>query len=96
LLIAKSFFVAPSSCLIFVFILSAINSTTLSETSKLRRSAFLFIIAQRVSYSGVLTSARSPFSKRLQSLSVKLLISFGGLSEVKTICFPFSIRELKV
>ena len=51
-------------------------------------AALLRMRAVRVSRSGGCTSAMSPPSKRVRSLSSKRLISMGGRSAVMTIWWP--------
>ena len=93
---ALSFFTAPSSWRIFVLSLFAIKSATSSGISRFKSSAFLRIIATLVSNSGVEISARIPDSNRLLSLSVSVFTSFGGRSDVITICFPSDKSLLNV
>ena len=59
-------------------------------------AAFVRMMAVRVSRSGGCTSASRPPSSRVHRRSSRRFISFGGRSEVTTICFPASYRQLKV
>ena len=66
-----------------------LNGKTVSYTHLIcRRSAFRLIIAVRVSKSGGEISVSKPHSNRDFSRSSSVLISFGGRSEVSTICLP--------
>ena len=93
---ASSFLTTPSSCLMFVFTFEAINSITSNFISSLSRSDFLLMMAHLVSKSGGWISAIRPHSNLFLSRSSRLLISFGGRSDTRTICLPALCRALNV
>ena len=77
---------APSSSLMFDFILVAMYPITSFATFKFSTSAFFLRIAILVSKSGTCISAISPHSNLDLNLSSNVGISFGGLSDESIIC----------
>ena len=85
---ALSFLTQPSSCLMSALSLVAIVSTTSFVRVRFKRSAFRLIMATLVSKSGGVMSAIRPHSNLVLILSSRVLMSLGGLSEVRIICLP--------
>ena len=79
-----------------VWIRLAMNSSTSGPATSRSWAAFLRRIAIRVSRSGGWTSVISPQPNRLRSRGSRFSSSFGGRSEVITICFWALCSVLKV
>ncbi len=79
---------APFNSLIFVSTFSAIKSITLSGTGSLFASLLFLKIAVLISIVGCCMSAVIPLPNLEVIRFSRFTKSFGGLSEVKTICFP--------